>query len=516
MIYKVAGFIVDRGRFELSRDGEPIALQPRAMRLLLMLLEADGRLVTKAQIVAAIWDGRAISDSALTSQVKALRKALGDTLRPCRIVGTVHAEGLRILAPIETRRPAAELPARGGEAENIGAIGAQPSIAVLPLDLLRGDGPPPIVAEALPAEIIDALARMRWLKVIARVSSFGMRGPGDDLDHVRERLGADYCLSGLVETAGDRLKVGVELADTRDRSVVWTQRYEAGLEEVHALREEIVGSVVSNIEITVPQHEMKLTRLRDPDSLTAWELYHTGMGRLLSPSRLAVQPIEDAFRRAFAIDPDFARAHAGLSELCWRQLKEQIELRPERLALLLSKAEHAAERDPDDPFVSLVRGRASFFQQRPEDTDFWFRRAIEKGPSFALAHYSYGNVLMFRDDPEPARRHLLRAAELSPLDPDLHRIYALLATANAMEGEFGSAAEWSSKAMALPHGSLLVTQVALCTMHLAGREKEALELAQRIGRMGQGTDMTGAMQIIPVSPVIRELVERSIAHYGLN
>jgi TolB-like protein len=336
MIYKVAGFIVDRGRFELSRDGEPIALQPRAMRLLLMLLEADGRLVTKAQIVAAIWDGRAISDSALTSQVKALRKALGDTLRPCRIVGTVHAEGLRILAPIETRRPAAELPARGGEAENIDAIGAQPSIAVLPLDVLPGDGPPPIVAEALPAEIIDALARMRWLKVIARVSSFGMRGPGDDLDHVRERLGADYCLSGLVETAGDRLKVGVELADTRDRSVVWTQRYEAGLEEVHALREEIVGSVVSNIEITVPQHEMKLTRLRDPDSLTAWELYHTGMGRLLSPSRLAVQPIEDAFRRAFAIDPDFARAHAGLSELCWRQLKEQIELRPERLALLLS------------------------------------------------------------------------------------------------------------------------------------------------------------------------------------
>jgi hypothetical protein len=98
----------------------------------------------------------------------------------------------------------------------------------------------------------------------------------------------------------------------------------------------------------------------------------------------------------------------------------------------------------------------------------------------------------------------------------LHRIYALLATANAREGEFGAAAEWSSKAMALPHGSLLVTQVALCTMHLAGREEEALELAQRIGRMGQGTDMTGAMQIIPVSPVIRELVERSIAHYGLN
>ncbi len=510
MIYRFAGYSLDPEHFELTLDGDPVVLQPRALHLLIMLVKAEGRIVTKDRIYATIWEGRAISENALASQIKGLRKALGGTA--LGIIETVHGLGFRILPQIERIGPAVPAP----EQDVRDPIGKPPSIAVLPFAAIGADDSSPVAALGIPAEIIDALARLHWLKVIARTSTFQLDPAAGSLDTVRRVLGVDYCLSGLLELREASVVIAIELADTRDQSIVWTERYECAAGSILDIREEIVRALVPTLEVLIAAHEMQRTKTRDPSTLSAWEAYHTGVAQMLSPVGFNWRKVQSAFDRALSMDPDFARAHAAISELCWRQVKEQADMRPERLQLLVASAERAVEIDLSDPLANLVRGRVSYFQQDWDQTSHWFHRAIDQCPNFALAHHSYGSLLLFQDKGGPAVHHLMKAIDLSPTDPDLYRIYALLAAAECVEGDFAAAADWSARAMELPHKSTLVTQVALCCMHHAGRTDEARMLAGRIRHLSSKSSIRQAMQVIPTSQKIQRLVVDAMGVYGLG
>ncbi|WP_260482557.1 winged helix-turn-helix domain-containing tetratricopeptide repeat protein [Sphingomicrobium flavum] len=518
MAYRFGPFIADTDSFTLTHEGAPVELQPRTLSLLFLLLEKSGRLVSKDVLIEQLWDGRAIGESTITSQVKALRKALGDTAKPYRYVETVHGQGLRFNGAIDRAIPAAAMAAESAREERADPVGERPSIAILPFRLGGDDGHYAPLAEALPDEIITQLSRMRWLNVIARGSSFQFPSILTDVATVRDRLGVGYCLSGMIRPEGNRLIVSVELAETKDETVIWADRFKIDLEDVYALRAEIVGKIVSLIDFHVPQQEASRARLIAPENITAWQAYHLGISNIFTFGRPDYAEARSYLTRATELSPHFARAHAGLSHLAWwAMIQQSSTMAEETRREMFASAERAIESDQLDSFASLVKGRCLWFEKAPAEAAGWFQRSVDQSPSFSMAHAAFANLLALDDKPAQARPHIDKAMALSPVDPWLHNMYGISAAIELLKDDFASAAEWATKAMSMPHDSLIVAQVSLLAMHHSGDRQAAKRLAQKLKHFNARADQQGGRRSLPIfSQRFLELTEEAFSEYGVR
>ena len=238
---------IDLAAFELRRNGQPCAVEPQVLELLAYLVRNAGRLVTKADLIEHVWDGRIVSDSTLASRVKSARRAIGDDGEQQRLIKTVHSRGVRFVGEVRVEVGAAEaeaqppnvglsapptnvglpgppthvgLPASAAAEPtiDIGAPAELPSIAVLPFANVCGDPEISYLVDGLTDDIITDLSRFRQLRVIARDSCFRHRDAGTDLRAAAQSLGADYVVTGSVRRQGTRLRLSAQLtaADSRD------------------------------------------------------------------------------------------------------------------------------------------------------------------------------------------------------------------------------------------------------------------------------------------------------------
>lgn len=231
MIFTFDEFELDLACGELRRGGATVSIEPRAFALLSLLVEHHDRLVTREEMIDKAWDGRIVSDAAISTAVKSARKAMGDDGVQQKYIRTSHGRGFRFVRQVRMaskRKPDLELarsvpPATEAEPET--ARAARPSIAILPFGLLGYSENFSAIADAIPAELISSLSRLRWMRVVARGSTFRFRDREPDLATVRDSLGADYCLSGVIEIFGKNLAAEVELADTRSGTVIWASAF---------------------------------------------------------------------------------------------------------------------------------------------------------------------------------------------------------------------------------------------------------------------------------------------------
>src|SRR5690606_9949282 len=196
--------------------------------------------------------------------VKSARQALDDDGKAQRFIKTIHGRGFRFAAEVSAARDT--VPAEEPSAEAAAPL-ARPSIAVLPFRRVGDPGPYAAIADALPHELIAELARVRWLFVTARGSSFRLRAPGPDVIEAGRLLGVRYCVAGAVEVAGSSLAVTAELVDTRDGGVAWAERFAGSVDDVHGFREEIRSRILAALEIQIPLHEAALARLTVTENL---------------------------------------------------------------------------------------------------------------------------------------------------------------------------------------------------------------------------------------------------------
>ena len=175
MEYRVADFILDLDRFEVRKNDVILPAEPQVLSVLFLLAENSERLITKDELVARVWNGRAISDSAISSRIKAARQLLGDDGASQRYIRTVHGRGFRFVGPIDGQGASGD----GRLLRMDQRPDGRPSIAVLPFrsaELRAG-----IISEGLPHELFVELSRLRWLRVIARGSAFRLRGEEVDV-----------------------------------------------------------------------------------------------------------------------------------------------------------------------------------------------------------------------------------------------------------------------------------------------------------------------------------------------
>jgi TolB-like protein/Tfp pilus assembly protein PilF len=466
MTYRFGGFSFDPDRCELRSGDVEVPLEPQVLALLALLIENRHRLVGKDEIVERVWEGRFITDAAIASRIKTLRQALDDDGAAQRIVRTVRKLGFRFVAEVEAPPPA-EPAARAHAPEQ--PVAARPSIAVLPFSGVGGGQLASRMAEAVSHDLIVELSRLRWLLVIARGSSFRFQADEGDLGRVRRALGVRYVLTGSVELDTPRTAVTVELSDTDDGAVVWAERFQGAWDAIHELRERIVQAITGALELQIPLHEARRARLRSTENLDAWSVYHLGLRQMYLFSRNGNAAAAPLFERAIALDPTFARAHAGLSFTYFEDVFLRFADDLGRAEALAQKhAEAALEQDPLDPFCNLVMGRLFWLRGQLDASLPWLDRAIELNPNYAQAKYSRGWSATLLGAGADGGADADAALRLSPLDPLAYGMLGVKALASIGLEQPAEAAAWAERAVRAPGAHALIEMIAAVSHTLNG------------------------------------------------
>ena len=447
-------------------------------------------MVTKEQIVAAVWQGQAVSDASISSRIRSARKAVGDDGARQDVIRTVHGRGFRFVAEVTALQPAvaASDAAVPGPSDH---PGGRPSIAVLPFQPLGMSQELAFLGDAIPHEIIEALSRLRWLAVIARGSSFRFRQVEADLDLVSTALTARYLLSGIIESPDRTIAVTLELTDASSREVLWADRLVAAVNELGDLRARIVAHLVAALETHIPLNETRRARLSDPDSLDAWANYHVGLGHLYRFTASDTALAQACFERSVRAEPQFARAHAGLSFTSFLDAFLRQAPDPALAARDARRhAEHSLELDALDPFANFTMGRSFWLTDEPEVAADWLARATALNPNYAQGFYASAFTAMLTGNAPVTFAALDTSLHLSPLDPLLYGIHGVRAQMLLQLGDHQAAARWADRAATTPGAHYLMAMIALSANGLAGRHDQAARWRQKV--RGLRPDATAA------------------------
>lgn len=481
MTWAFGDFRLDPDRFQLCRSGDPVRIEPQVLSLLVHLVRNHDRMVTKDEIVSAVWQGQAVSDASISSRIRSARQAVGDDGARQETIQTVHGRGFRFVAAVTSATPAR--PA----ARDTGGLPAQmqgrPSIAVLPFQPLGNAPDLAILAEAIPHEIIEALSRLRWLAVIARGSSFRFGKAASDLDLVATALSARYVLTGIVESRGAGLSATLELTDTGSRQVLWADRMQCPRDGIDELRSRIVSHLVTALETHIPFNEARLAQMKGPEDRDAWADYHIGLRHLYRFTAVDNVLARTCFERAVAADPRFARAHAGLSFTSF--LTAFLRLGPDiatATRATRSHAERALELDPVDPFANFTMGRSFWLTHEPEGAADWLTRATTLNPNYAQGFYALAFTSMLTGDAGPTIDALDTSLHLSPLDPLLYGVHGVRAQILIQQEDYAAAARWADRAAMQPGAHYLIGMIALAANGLAGNHEVASRWRQVVRR----------------------------------
>ena len=207
MLFLFDEYALDTDRRELRGPAGLIALEPQVFDLLAYLIRNRDRVVSKDDIMAAVWDGRIVSESALTTRINAARSAIGNSGDAQRLIKTLPRKGMRFIGAVREGKTPEAVPAPAAAPQGTLPLPDRPSIAVLPFDNMSGDPEQDYFADGMADEIITALSRMRWLFVIARNSSFTYKGRAVDVKQIGRELGVRYVLEGSVRKAANRVRI---------------------------------------------------------------------------------------------------------------------------------------------------------------------------------------------------------------------------------------------------------------------------------------------------------------------
>ena len=476
-------FALDPDRRELRRADALVAVEPQVFDLILYLLRERARVVSKDDLLDAIWNGRAVSDSTLTSRINAARRALGDSGDEQRLIRTVSRKGFRFIG--ELRQHAAPAASAAKPARELPPLPDRPSIAVLPFANLSGDIALGLLADALTEDVTALLARVPGFFVIARSSAFLYRDSSHERSRIGDELGVQYLVTGSVRASDHLLRATAELAEPNGRQL-WSGRYEARRGDTLTLQDEIARQIATHLEPALLRAEFSSIRRRRSDNLDAWSHYRQAVGAVVVHGWS-----EDGFERglalleqAIAADPEFAIAHALFS--LWTAIGANMSLLPYSEATR-QRASDAAQRalalDPNDFDVLGYAGCAFGDLGETSRGRKLLDRAIEFDPSNAQARVALG-VLQVRDGEHATGIDNMRLGiRQSPQDFRLEFFRSLLGDGLIRAGRYEEAVDEAYTACRRAGGFFLPRIVAAWALVRLARPNEArgmLVEAQRL------------------------------------
>jgi len=310
--YLFEDYALDTDRRELRCGDDIVLVEPQVFDLLAYLVRHRDHVLSKDDLFTAVWNGRIVSESALTTRINAVRTALGDNGEAQRLIRTLRGRGFRFVGDV---REFVEATAdAAAETVDPPTLPDRPSIAVLPFANLSRDPEQEYFADGMVDDVLSALSRIRWLFVIARQSSFAYRGRAADIKTISRELGVRYIVEGSVRTSGNRVRITAQLIDAAADVHIWADRFERNLTDIFALQDEITERIVSAIEPTIRAVEIERALAKPTSSLTAYSAYLRALPHYYSQTREAVTHAEELLRKAIELDPGYAEALGTLAD----------------------------------------------------------------------------------------------------------------------------------------------------------------------------------------------------------
>ncbi len=416
------------------------------------------------------------------------------------------AFALSQLLPVPSVRRAAPV-SRAGDAGD-----RRPGIAVLPFANLSADPDQEYFCDGMAEEILNALAHIRGLRVVARTSSFAFKGRAEDVREIGAQLDVATLLEGSVRKSGNQLRITAQLIKVADGSHLWSERYDRRLEDVFAIQEEIALAIVEKLRVHLLEPERAAIERRHTENLDAYSAYLRGQHYWNTFTPVGFARSRASFEEAIGIDPNFAPALAGLgmwyvSQAFWADY-------PAEEAWLKASAvtERALSSDPDYWAAHTICGNVrAFFERRWVEAEESLRRGVLYGPSQAQAHFNLSALLFARrrwDEVVEESRVALRLDPLSPpncawnaiwlnvagckdeaaaelakivaIDPNHWLPHFGVAMAAAGGGRLDDARSESEKAVELSGGASTALTLLACVCQALGDERRARELEQEL------------------------------------
>jgi TolB-like protein len=441
MRFQFGDHVLDPERRELSRGGEPVPVEPQVFDLLVHLVQNRDRVVSKGDLIAAVWNGRIVSEAAIDSRVRAARQAVGDSGAAQRLIRTSHRRGLRFVGAVTEIQSAGPPPPR--EALD------RPSIAVLAFDNPGGDPENEYFADGMVEEITTALSKVRWFVVISRGSSFAYKGRPIDPRQVGRELGVRYLVQGSVRKSGERIRVTAQLVESDTGNHIWGEHYDRDIGDLFAVQDEITERIVAAMEPRLHAAEYIRSHRKPPENLDAWESVMRALSLTLQATQESFGTAEILCRRAVALEPGYSQAHSLLAWVLIRRGSNSDRM-PAVLEDAAREAQIAISLDEQDPWAHLAQGFVQYRRRRHRESERAFSQAIELNPNLALAHAAIGPVLALLGDVDTGISHVERASRLSPGDRYLGFFAALCMTITLfIAARYGDAAEWAQKLVEL-------------------------------------------------------------------
>jgi len=445
-VYSFGPFRLDPEVGILFYGAEPTMLGQRAVALLRLLIQNAGLPVSKDALIESGWGGSAIADNNLTVQIAALRRTLADAANAESWIETLPRRGYRYVGPAVATNVPDGSAARAASAPS---LPDKPSIAVLPFSNLSGDPQQEYFADGMVDDIITGLARINWLFVIARNSTFTYKGRAVDVKQVGRELGVRYVLEGSVRKAGGSVRVTAQMIDATTGAHVWAERYDRNSEDIFALQDEIALAAVGAIAPSVRKAEIERVRRKRPDSLDAYDLV------------LQAQPDVDS-----GMPEQVTRALLLLD----RAIARSAIIHGQDDALALTWAGFSLGMDAHD--------RAAAFAA--------LEAALAISPSSALTYILGSVVLGWSGEAERAIEWSEQGMRLSPFDSWTWAAFDAQAMSHLLRGRFEEACHAAYKSVqANPAHSITYVQLAAALARL-GRLDEARAAAARVIELQPG------------------------------
>ena len=510
MQFLFADHTLDTDTRELRRGAIPIAVQPQVFDLLTYLVENRERVVSKEDLLAALWAGRMVADSTLATHINAARRAVGDSGDAQKLIRTIARKGIRFVGDVQSRAaerrapPAAVSPA--SPVRTAVTASERPAIAVMPFLNLSGEPAQEYFSDGISEDIITALSKLRWFFVIARNSAFSYKGKAVPMKQIGEELGVGYVVDGSVRKDGACVRITVQLSDVATGSQLWTERYDRELANVFAVQDEITNAIVAAIEPQLYAAENFRARRKAPENLGAWDLVMRAMWhfwRVTAEGNIEAQRL---LQQAIAIDPNYAQAlallavsHISCAHLGWEPVATAVPI-AERAAMAAVRA------DGEDPWAHLALGYIYPYLGRIPDSLEAFETALRLNPNFALALGHYGLVLSWLGRPQEGAAAARRAIRLSPRDPLSAIYHSIAAHAAFVGGDYAEAIALTRQAIRQRGDFVAAHRLLVAAAGMAGETGLARAALQELRRVQPGLSLAWITDNLP--PVGGEARER--------
>jgi TolB-like protein/Tfp pilus assembly protein PilF len=414
-VFRFGRFELDVEARELRKDRVRLRLQDQPFQLLTMLLEHSGRVLTREELRARLWpDGTFVDfEHGLNAAVKRLRAALGDNADNPRFVETLHRRGYRFIGQAERLNGESHLAHPYGRS----FMPDKRRLAVLPFLNVGDHGGSNYFSEGLTEELITQLGRLcaDKLGVVARGSCLLFQRSNKSVREIGEALHVDYLVEGSVRREADRVRITVQLVETRGETQMWADSYERHLSDCFLVQSEVATRTVHSLAMELVPH-YRTARASGTRQAAAYQAYLKGRYHWNLPSDEGLPQAISYYEQALALDPQFVAAHAGLARA--RIAAADYYLHAPRTALEAGRSAAAAalELDATESESHLAVGEVRRALEWDWDgAEEQYRRALTFNPSNEAAHRYYGLFLAAHHRKAEASAALQRACELDPL-----------------------------------------------------------------------------------------------------